>query len=88
MYQVTVPMALVDYLPVFFFGISALILQQDLYNKMCKGTFALFAAGTINVFVAGFCKATSSRTPSTIFRMRSTSPEKSAWPGVSTILIL
>ena len=31
--------------------------------------------------------STSSRTPSTIIRMRSTSPPKSAWPGVSTILI-
>ncbi len=27
-------------------------------------------------------------TPLTIFRIRSTSPPKSAWPGVSTILIL
>ena len=31
--------------------------------------------------------STSSTTPSTIDRMRSTSPPKSAWPGVSTILI-
>ena len=30
----------------------------------------------------------SSRTPLTIFSTRSTSPPKSAWPGVSTILIL
>ena len=32
--------------------------------------------------------STSSSTPSTIFKIRSTSPEKSACPGVSTILIL
>ena len=32
--------------------------------------------------------STSSRTPSTILRARSTSPPKSAWPGVSTMLIL
>ena len=32
--------------------------------------------------------STSSSTPSTIFITRSTSPPKSAWPGVSTILIL
>src|SRR5206468_11724024 len=32
--------------------------------------------------------STSTRTPSTMLRMRSTSPPKSAWPGVSTMLIL
>ena len=31
--------------------------------------------------------STSSRTPSTMVRMRSTSPPKSAWPGVSMMLI-
>jgi len=31
--------------------------------------------------------STSTRTPSTMLRMRSTSPPKSAWPGVSTMLI-
>ena len=31
--------------------------------------------------------STSSSTPLTIFSTRSTSPEKSAWPGVSTMLI-
>jgi hypothetical protein len=32
--------------------------------------------------------STSSSTPSTMFSTRSTSPPKSAWPGVSTMLIL
>jgi len=54
----SIAMALVDYIPVIFFGIAALILQRDLYNKMSKGAFALFAAGTINVFSAGALKAT------------------------------
>lgn len=54
----TIAMALVDYIPVLFFGIGAVILQRDLYNKMSKGAFALFAAGTINVFAAGALKAT------------------------------
>ena len=54
----SVPMALVDYIPVLFFGYAAALLQRDLYNKMSKGSFALFAAGTINVFAAGFLKAT------------------------------
>lgn len=54
----SIAMALVDYIPVIFFGIAAVILQRDLYNKMSKGAFALFAAGTINVFAAGALKAT------------------------------
>ena len=57
MYDFSVSMALVDFLPVFFFGYAAALLQRDLYNKMYKGAYALFAAGTINVFCAGFCKA-------------------------------
>ena len=57
MYHFSVPMALVDFIPVFFFGFAAILLQKDLYNKMSKISFALFAAGTINVFVAGLLKA-------------------------------
>ena len=51
-------MALMDYVPVIFFGITAVILLRDLYNKMVKGAYALLAAGSVNVFLAGFCKAT------------------------------
>ena len=58
MYNFTIPMALMDYVPVVFFGITAVILLRDLYNKMFKGAYALLAAGSVNVFVAGFCKAT------------------------------
>lgn len=54
----SVSMALVDYIPVLLFGIAALILQKDLYEKMRKDAFAMFSAGTINVFVAGALKAT------------------------------
>lgn len=54
----SVGMALFDYLPVIFFGIGGVILLRDLYNKMSKGAFALFAAGVIDVFMAGFLKAT------------------------------
>ncbi|MBR3035943.1 MAG: hypothetical protein IKI54_01450 [Lachnospiraceae bacterium] len=54
----TIPMALVDYIPVVLFLITAVVLQRDLYNKMSKGAFALFCAGTIMVFIAGFFKAT------------------------------
>ena len=57
-YNFTIPMALVDYIPVIFFGITTVLLQLDLYGKMRKDAFALFAAGTINIFAAGFLKAT------------------------------
>ena len=53
----SVSMALVDFIPVLFFAIATVILQRDLYNKMSKGAFALFAAGTINVTCAGALKA-------------------------------
>ena len=58
MYNFTIPMALMDYIPVFCFGVAAALLQLDLYGKMRKDAFALFAAGTINIFAAGFLKAT------------------------------
>ncbi len=54
----SVSMALVDYLPVIFFAIASVILMRDLYNKMSKGAFALFAAGTIDITCAGALKAT------------------------------
>ena len=49
---------LADVVPVVLFGISAVLMQRDLYNKMPKYAFACFAAGTINAFTAGFLKAT------------------------------
>jgi hypothetical protein len=57
MYNFTIPMALMDFVPVFFFGVTTVILLRDLYNKMFKGAYALLAAGSVNVFTAGFCKA-------------------------------
>ena len=54
----SVVMALFDYIPVIFFVLGAIILLRDLYNKMSKGAFALFAAGVIDVTMAGFLKAT------------------------------
>ncbi len=53
----TVGMALVDFLPVVAFVIASVIFQRDLYDKMSKGAFALYSAGTIFVAVAGACKA-------------------------------
>ena len=57
MYNFTIPMALTDFVPVLFFGAAALLLQKDLYNKMSKTAFSLFATGTVNIFAAGFLKA-------------------------------
>jgi hypothetical protein len=54
----SVPMALVDYIPVIFFGCAIVILIRSLGSKLNKGQFALFSTGTINIFVAGFLKAT------------------------------
>ena len=54
----SVSMALVDYIPVIFFAVAAVILMRDLYNKMSKGAFALFAAGCIDIVCAGALKAT------------------------------
>lgn len=54
----SVSMALVDYIPVFLFAAASVLLMRDLYNKMSKGAFALFAAGTIDIVCAGALKAT------------------------------
>lgn len=54
----SVAMALADYIPVLFFAAAAVILLHDLHNKMSGAAFALFAAGVINVTIAGALKAT------------------------------
>lgn len=57
MYNFTIPMALMDFVPVIFFGVTAVLLLCDLYNRMSKSAYILLAAGSVNVFLAGFCKA-------------------------------
>ena len=57
MYNFSVSMGLMDFVPVIFFGVTAVLLLGDLYNKMTRGVYGLFAAGCFNVFLAGFCKA-------------------------------
>ena len=51
-YEFSVLMGLVDYVPVALFAVSMVLMQRDLYNKMPKYSFACFAAGTINIFIA------------------------------------
>ena len=58
MKEFSVLMSLADYVPVILFAAASIILIRDMYNKMSKGAFALFAAGTIDVICAGFLKAT------------------------------
>ena len=54
----TIEMALVDYIPVLFFAIAAVILMLDLRNKMSAINYAIFSLGMIGVTLAGACKAT------------------------------
>lgn len=54
----SISMALVDYIPVLFFAIGAVILLRDLYRKMSAVAFALFSAGVIDITLAGALKAT------------------------------
>ena len=56
-YEFSVPMALMDFIPVILFGVSAVLMQRDLYNKMPKYAFACLAAGSVDAFLAGFFKA-------------------------------
>ena len=58
MYDFNIPMALMDYVPVAFFAVTAILLLKDLHRNMTGGAYALLAAGCINVFSAGFLKAT------------------------------
>lgn len=53
----SIAMALVDFIPVILFVIASAIMQNDLYNKMSKASFALLSAGLVNVFAAGGLKA-------------------------------
>ena len=58
MNEYSIPLAIVDFIPVLLYLIAVVILQRDLYHKMGKGNYALFAAGTIMSIIAGLFKAT------------------------------
>ena len=58
MYDFTIPMALMDYIPVAFFAVTAVLLLKDLHRNMTSSAYTLLAAGCVNVFSAGFLKAT------------------------------
>ncbi|MBO4391089.1 MAG: hypothetical protein J5825_09570 [Lachnospiraceae bacterium] len=56
--MVSVPMAIVDFIPVILFTVSAVMLQKEFYDRMNKAVFAVFSAGTIMITTAGIFKAT------------------------------
>ncbi len=53
----TVPMALMDFLPVLFFGAAWVILYRDLKNKLDLCSGILLPLGALIVLLAGFFKA-------------------------------
>ena len=52
-----------------------------------KPSFSAFCSTNFVCGMGPSAASTSSTQPSTMLRMRSTSPPKSAWPGVSTMLM-
>ena len=54
---ISIPMAIVDLIPVVLFFMAALLLLKDLYNKLYKGAYALLATGSIMVLTGGIFKA-------------------------------
>ena len=54
----TVPMALMDFVPVLLFGAAWVILYRDLKNKLNLCSGILLPLGAALVFLAGFLKAT------------------------------
>ncbi len=58
MKQFSVPMALMDYIPVILFALASSLVLKDLRKKMSKISFFLYAAGAGLVTAAGFLKAT------------------------------
>lgn len=53
----TIPMALMDFVPVVLFVITAVLMLRDLYHLMSKGAYALLAGGCIMISFAGGSKA-------------------------------
>lgn len=58
MKQFTVPMALIDYLPVILFALAAFMIAGDLKKRINSVCLTVFAVGSAMVTAAGFLKAT------------------------------
>jgi len=59
MYEPTPMMALMDFLPVIFFGIGALYFLRIGYRFLGQGYYTAMAGGAVLCFVGGFYKAAS-----------------------------
>ena len=59
-----------------------------IHTITCRSSSSAFFRTNLVCGIAPSNASTTRITPSTIFRTRSTSPPKSAWPGVSMMLIL
>lgn len=57
MKEYSVVMALADFAPVILCAAAVIVLMHDLYAKMSRAGFALFACGTIDIVAAGTLKA-------------------------------
>ncbi|MBQ3897898.1 MAG: hypothetical protein II742_05320, partial [Clostridia bacterium] len=53
----SIPMAIVDFLPVLFYFLASWLIARDLYNKTTKTAFSFLATGSIMVFIGGAFKA-------------------------------
>lgn len=53
----SIPMAIVDFLPVLFYFLASWLIARDLYNKTSKTAFSFLATGSIMVFIGGAFKA-------------------------------
>ena len=58
MKQFSIPMAIVDYIPVIFFLLGFLIIIRNIKDKMPMVSKYLYIVGSAMVFLAGFLKAT------------------------------
>ena len=58
MKEFSIPMALVDYIPVLFFGLGVRIIAKEIYHDQRKRNALFFLAGAGLVIAAGFLKAT------------------------------
>ena len=52
----SLPMAMFDFIPIFLFGWASVVFQRYFYDKMNRGPFALYCAGTIMIICAGILK--------------------------------
>lgn len=57
MNEITIPMALLDFLPVILCGFAVSIQIKDFCGRMLRDDFALFSAGAVMLVLGGFFKA-------------------------------